>query len=260
MRGEARVVQHHSGARNAVKRDEDVSDKPSTPFAGHYEPERYLAESRQSGTLGGDGRGARFPRYRQAKLSQALFALELHRRLQQHWHRAAGPSSAAAGGIKSLSAEPGLVRTNLGVNFLSTFPLVSPLRVLIPMAFPLPDAQPVAHGAIPLLRACFDPSAMGGDLWVPRSWVRGRTVDEVADKARPLRILKAGRKSDNDDDDDDDDDDGPSAPAMVVPVRSPDEYGHEELTLNESFAQRMWKASEKAVGKFDVGEVLANGF
>ena len=229
MRGQSRVVQHHSGARNGVRLDEDSN--PARAFSGHYEPERYLAAS-QPGTLGGDGPNARFPRYRQAKLSQALFAMELDRRL-----RACGIKGKSR--IKSLSAEPGLVKTNLGVNFLSTFPALSPFRVLIPLLFPLPEAQPVSHGAVPLVRACFDPAAQSGDLWMHQSWVRGKTPEGLASKARPVRVVEAG-----------------SPNKTVETVRHEDEYPHELLALDEGFGKRMWATSEAATGKFDVKDLL----
>ena len=103
MRGQSRVVQHHSGARNGVRLDEDSN--PARAFSGHYEPERYLAAS-QPGTLGGDGPNARFPRYRQAKLSQALFAMELDRRLRARASRAS-PHQKPVGGARTRENEPG---------------------------------------------------------------------------------------------------------------------------------------------------------
>ena len=187
------------------------------------------------GTLGGNAPDGRFPRYHQAKLSQALFALELHRRLRRQGSK-----------VKSLSAEPGLVKTNLGVNFLSTFPPFSPFRVIIPLLFPLPEAQPVAHGCVPLLRACFDPVAKGGDLWMHLSWVRGKSRQEVADKARPIKSIEAGNLVEF-----------PGAVSLWEPVRHPEEYCHEKLTYDAAFARRMWAASEAATGgKFNLAQLL----
>lgn len=212
VRGEARVVQHHSGQRN-------------NKHNGPYDPERYLRKS-APGTLGGDGPDARFARYGQAKLSQALFAMELHRRL-------------GGGGVKSLSAEPGLVKTNLGVTFLSSFPLLNPLPLLLPFAFPLAKSQPVSHGVVPLLRACFDAEAQSGDLWMPASWVTaGDDPAALGAKERPLRAVAAGVAD---------------ADAQAAAVRGDDEVAGDALTLDPAHGERLWAATDEVLKDFGVG-------
>lgn len=87
-RGEARVVQHGSGARN---------------WRGDLEA-RFFERS-EPGALGGDSLKESITRYTMSKLSNAVFALELHHRLTER-----------ASKVKSISCEPGVVRTELGAN------------------------------------------------------------------------------------------------------------------------------------------------
>ena len=89
-RGEARVVQHSSGARKPNKR------RPGSDnlVASHF-------ERCEPGSLGGDGLGACFGRYHQSKLSNTCFAMALHARL-----------SAKQSKVKSCCAEPGVAATS----------------------------------------------------------------------------------------------------------------------------------------------------
>ena len=131
------------------------------------------------------------------------------------------------------------MKTNLGCTFLSTFSIANPLRLLIPLAFPIAKSQPVSHGAIPFLRACFDPSAASGDLWMPRTWIAAATPDELRGKQHPLRAIVGGFVNDQ---------------AQKLAVRGDGERVGDGLTMNEGYSRRMWAASEKALG--ELGEAL----
>lgn len=99
-------------------------------------------------------RYTRWGAYIQSKLANALFALELHRRLER-----------AGAGTTSLAAHPGLTRTNLGQegSGLSNR-LTAPAMLLTP---------PARHGAQPLLRAATDPDARSGELYGPALMAMG---------------------------------------------------------------------------------------
>lgn len=70
------------GQRNKITL-ESAGSTPAGPSlaAKVYFPELFLDKVAR-GALGGDGVDERFMRYAQTKLSQALMAMELHRRLQ----------------------------------------------------------------------------------------------------------------------------------------------------------------------------------
>lgn len=96
----------------------------------------------------------RWRAYSQSKLANALFTLELDRRL-----RAVGASTISVG------AHPGYSRTELqyrgpqlGGGGISALALGLATRFA---------AQPASHGALPVLRAATDPDAQGGDYYGP---------------------------------------------------------------------------------------------
>ena len=93
-RGEARVVQHSSGARGSKRALDGV---------GHLRPEYFAACDPES--LGGNSPGPCFDRYHQTKLANSTFAMALHIRL-----------AAAGSKVKSLVAEPGVATTQLAAN------------------------------------------------------------------------------------------------------------------------------------------------
>ena len=100
-----------------------------------------------------DGYG-RWRTYSQSKLANALFTVELDRRLR-----------AARAGTISVGAHPGYSRTGL----LSSGPRLGgggvPALVLgLGTRF---TGQPAARGALPVLRAATDPQARGGDYYGP---------------------------------------------------------------------------------------------
>jgi len=144
LRGEARIVNHSSFMR----------DYPSTPLESKY-------MGKNGGNLGGDDdalffkslrfQTARWERYHQTKLANAVFTLALKEKL--------GNSKSDGGGsnIKSVCAAPGFASTNLHDESSGFFS-----KVLMYMF-----AQSASDGTLPLLAACFDPSAENGDFWEP---------------------------------------------------------------------------------------------
>ncbi|MCB9678046.1 MAG: SDR family NAD(P)-dependent oxidoreductase [Alphaproteobacteria bacterium] len=142
-RGEARVVNHSSGARKA----------PSAPLQA-----RYL--QRNGGDLGGDGWPgmSRWRRYQQSKLANLLFTYALHDRI-------AGARPAYAGRVKSVCAHPGPTDSGLqgktaqagGTRLLDRYVLWRTLRA----------AQSVEDGTMGIARACCAPDVESGDFYGP---------------------------------------------------------------------------------------------
>ena len=144
-RGEARVVNHSSGAR----------------LGAPLKPEYLQAKG---GELGGDG----FPglgkwnRYRQSKLANLLFTYALHTHAQ-----ARGGTSA---GVKSLCAHPGPTHSGLqaktaqagGTRWLDRYLLTRALR----------EGQSVEDGALGITRACCEPGVQSGAFYGPGSAAR----------------------------------------------------------------------------------------
>jgi NAD(P)-dependent dehydrogenase (short-subunit alcohol dehydrogenase family) len=104
--------------------------------------------------LQGERRYGRWRAYSQSKLANALFTVELDRRLR-----------AVGAGTLSVGAHPGYSRTGL----LSSGPRlggggVSALVLGLGTRF---TGQSAARGALPVLRAATDPRAQGGDYYGP---------------------------------------------------------------------------------------------
>ena len=144
QRGEARVVNHSSGARNSPKRS--------------LEPEFLMP---RGGDLGGD----RWPgmrkwvRYQQSKLANLLFTYALHEQ-----------ASALAGNrVKSLCAHPG--PTNSGLQAKSAGRRTTILDRYI-LNRTLKEAQSVEDGTCGLARGAFDPTAQSGDFFGPDAQAR----------------------------------------------------------------------------------------
>ncbi|MDN3241728.1 oxidoreductase [Glycomyces tritici] len=90
--------------------------------------------------------------YGQSKLANALFGLELDRRLR-----------AAGSPVRSLLAHPGFSATRLVSNGLMN----APARLFIGLLMPF-VTQSQAAGALPQLRAATDPAAQGGQYYGPQ--------------------------------------------------------------------------------------------
>lgn len=144
LRGEARVVNHSSGARNSPRRPLDA---------------RYL--ERRGGALGGD----RWPgmqkwvRYQQSKLANLLYTYALQDRA------AARPGN----GVKALCAHPG--PTDSGLQAKSADGATTILDRYI-LKKTLSEAHSVEDGTCGLARAAFDPQANGGDFFGPDAKAR----------------------------------------------------------------------------------------
>jgi len=143
LRGEARVVNHSSGARNA----------PAAPLADKY-------FGKNGGRLGGDG----FPgmgkwrRYQQSKLANLLFTYALHDHIGQQ-------RPAQAGKIKSLCAHPGPTDSGLqaktskagGTRFLDQLILRKMMRA----------AHSVEDGSMGIVRASCEPGVASAAFYGP---------------------------------------------------------------------------------------------
>ena len=165
-RGEARVVQHSSGARGRHL---------ASDGEGKLEP-RYFARS-APGTLGGDGLGACFDRYHQTKLANACFAMALHDRLARAGSR-----------VKSLCAEPGVAATRLGANLGAGHAAAGSEHggAFAASSSGMYVPQSAADGACPLIAAAFGAGADSGDFFMPGER-RERTV-----KGAPVKCVTRG--------------------------------------------------------------------
>jgi len=105
--------------------------------------------------LQGEHGYGRWRAYSQSKLANALFTLELDRRLR-----------AAGGATISVGAHPGYSRTGL----LTNGPNLGGGGIFAQMMGLAASftGQPAAQGALPVLRAAVDPRARGGDYYGPR--------------------------------------------------------------------------------------------
>lgn len=124
--------------------------------------------------LQGDHGYGRWRAYNQSKLANALFTLELDRRL-----RAAGADTISVG------AHPGYTRTELqyrGPHLGGAGLSAQALALATSFA-----GQPAARGALPVLRAATDPAARGGDYYGPGG------PGELRGFPRKVRYSKAAR-------------------------------------------------------------------
>ena len=138
-RGEARVVNHSSGARKS----------PGRPLGQEY-------LEAKGGHLGGDrwpGLG-KWVRYQQSKLANLMFTYALQD------HAAARPGNR----VKSICAHPG--PTNSGLQAKSSRRGTTILDRYI-LKRTVKEAQSVEDGTCGLARGAFDPEAQGGDFFGP---------------------------------------------------------------------------------------------
>ena len=117
--------------------------------------------------LNSERRYRRWQAYNASKLANALFSLELDRRL-----RAAGAATASVG------AHPGYARTGLqttGPRLGDGRPLsIEAVSAGVVELFTRLTAQPAAQGALAVLRAATDPEVAGGDYLGPDGFGGGR--------------------------------------------------------------------------------------
>ena len=151
-RGEARIVQHSSGARMIpdkgtlvrafFSKTSDTEPLPK-PFAGDT-----------PGLSAALSAGPAWQRYGQTKLANAMLS-ELFR------EKLLGKSSK----VKSLVASPGLAATNLQVTTNRSFRNMRAweANLLFTLA-----GQGARDGSLPLTNACFHPDAASGDFYEPK--------------------------------------------------------------------------------------------
>jgi NAD(P)-dependent dehydrogenase (short-subunit alcohol dehydrogenase family) len=144
-RGDARIVQHSSGAR---------SHRMASDGEGHLKDE-FFSKS-EAGSLGGDAVGACFNRYHQTKLSNSVFAMALHEKLVR-----AGKVT-----IKSVVAEPGVSTTSLAEN-MWTGHGDDGTKFAPMMANAFTSYQSAADGAVPLMKATFAQEVLSGEMYMP---------------------------------------------------------------------------------------------
>jgi NAD(P)-dependent dehydrogenase (short-subunit alcohol dehydrogenase family) len=160
-RGEARVVNHSSGARRT----------PATPLQA-------ASLGRNGGHLGGDGFPGlgRWKRYQQSKLANLLFTYALHDHIA-----AERPSFAST--IKSLCANPGPTDSGIqakaaeagGTRLLDQFILWRTLRA----------AQSVEDGTLGITRASCEPGVPGAGFFGPTVLGRGGPAELLPAERNP---------------------------------------------------------------------------
>lgn len=163
-RGEARVVQHSSGARV----------KPQGGGLGMLEAQ--FMQPAAKGALGGNKMPACFGRYHQTKLANSVFAMALHERL-----------SAKGSKVKSVCAEPGVAATDLMTNLGQAHEKTGKAPSGGPSADMFPGIQSAADGACSLMEAAFGAGTESGDFYMPGEVVK-KTVVGV-----PKKCITAGR-------------------------------------------------------------------
>ncbi len=110
---------------------------------------------------------SRMQRYSDSKLANALFMVELDRRLR-----------ASGSGVAAIGCHPGIAATDLGRNFLLA-------RFMIPLAGKLFNTA--EEGAWPTLQAATDPDAESGDYYGPRG------IREMAGDSGPAYLTRQAR-------------------------------------------------------------------
>merc|ERR1712150_167587 len=122
---------------------------------------------KNGGNLGGNGNsmffsGARWVRYHQSKLANAVFTEALNDHLKDT-------------GIVATVADPGLANTNLQTTTNSEGGMGSGMWI---MRF----SQSAEDGSMPILSACFDPTTKPETIWVPKSGWTGPAVLKPLEK------------------------------------------------------------------------------
>jgi len=146
LRGEARIVNHSSSARNAPNKKMDA---------------QYLGKN--GGNLGGDKdgwipfTGPRWERYQQSKLANVVFTYALDDKLK-----------ASKSNIKAFVAHPGGASTSLGENSSSRGG-----GTVIPPSVAKMLLQSGEDGTMPLLTCCCVTDAKSGEFYGPKTMMSG---------------------------------------------------------------------------------------
>ncbi len=153
LHGEARIVNHSSAARKF----------PSGALSAKY-------FGKNGGNLGGDGAsmvfgGARWQRYHQTKLANAVFTVALSTKLR-----------TASSKVKVLCAAPGLAATNLQVTTNADGGMAD--------TWIMKYAQSAEDGTMPLLTCMFAPEAPNGAFYEPHGMtaMKGKPVQKDLSK------------------------------------------------------------------------------
>lgn len=211
-RGEARVVQHSSGARAQAR---------AAPGEDGNLLEKYFSKC-EEGTLGGDGLKFCFARYHQTKLANPVFMMALHKKLAARGSR-----------VKSLCAEPGVAATELMPNLMAQHEAAGSggagiclLRTMFccMSAAGKVTPQSAADGACPLILAGFGPGVDSGDFYMPESMAGSMVVGS------PVKCMEAGKAT-------------PKADFQEQ------KFEHEKLTLSPENQALLWAKSEEAIGE-----------
>uniref|UniRef100_A0A0G4HVU5 Uncharacterized protein n=1 Tax=Chromera velia CCMP2878 TaxID=1169474 RepID=A0A0G4HVU5_9ALVE len=155
VHGEARVVNHSSGARKWTKKLEA----------------RFL--EKRGGDLGGNGKGLgspNFVRYQQTKLANAVFTQALHKKLAEKNSK-----------VKALTCHPGASSTNLADDLIAKGSLGGGLFLTL-MGYVIQSAE---DGTMGLLKTMMGDGVKSGELWGPNGWFHSMSGPAVSVPARP---------------------------------------------------------------------------
>lgn len=165
LRGEARIVNHSSMARN-----------------GGLLKAEYFGKG---GNLGGNDTGAKWERYHQSKLANPVFTLALKDKLN------AGTAGGSAG-ILALCAAPGYSATSLQTTS----------QGMSGMMWTRWFSQSAEDGTMPLLECCFGTSVQSGDFIEPsQMWnsvgpaVKVQLTKECTDEASRKMLWETSEKA-----------------------------------------------------------------
>jgi NAD(P)-dependent dehydrogenase (short-subunit alcohol dehydrogenase family) len=153
-RGEARIVQHSSGARGIPKRGELVEDyfRKVTVLDGASSLPASLRGDREGGMF---SMGPAWHRYGQTKLANSMLTQAFTEKL----------SAKKKNGVKAVVASPGLAASELQVTTNQHFKTMKAWEANF--VFML-AGQSARDGSLPLTHACFHPSVQSGDFYEPK--------------------------------------------------------------------------------------------
>lgn len=160
-RGEARIVNHSSGAREGITFDK-----------------KYLEKN--GGNLGGDGGIGigKWRRYQHSKLANLLFTYALHDQIAQN-------KTEWTNKVKVLCAHPGPTNTGLGGKTVASGG--NKLLDVFVIWSAVSKGQAIEDGSLGIIRACCDNNVQSGEFYGPSASTKGS-------RARPAVVLPPERK------------------------------------------------------------------
>jgi len=150
--GEARIVQHSSGARKIPSKGKLVRDFFAKTSAEHPLPKPLNGDA--PGESGMFSAGPAWQRYGQTKLANAMLSELFREKLAEKSPK-----------IKSLVASPGLAATQLQVTTNQSFHTMKAWEANLVFSL---AGQGARDGSLPLTTACFHPDAQSGDFYEPK--------------------------------------------------------------------------------------------